>query len=85
MTFFACFVTVSVFIQSCTFLSFTEYRILLQTKYRLHNDSILFPVMALDITFYGYEQGLAIGKFYFCAMGNNHWYIQLGGKIFDYS
>ena len=41
--------------------------------------------MALDITFYGYEQGLAIGKFYFCAMGNNHWYIQLGGKIFDYS
>ena len=31
------------------------------------------------------EQGLATGKFYFCVMGNKHWYIQVGAKTFDYS
>ena len=34
---------------------------------------------------YNFEQGLPIGKFYFCVMGNNHWYIQVGEKTFDYS
>ena len=34
---------------------------------------------------HNFEQGLAIGKFYFCVMGSNHWYIQVGEKTFDYS
>ena len=54
MYFFACFVIVPVFIQSCNFLSLTEYGILLQSNYRLHDDSIFFSVMAGDMTFYGF-------------------------------
>ena len=33
---------------------------------------------------HSFEQGLVIEKFYFCVMGNNHWYIQVGEKTFDY-
>ena len=32
---------------------------------------------------YNFEQGLSIRKFYFCVMGSDHWYIEVGKKTFD--
>ena len=51
MTFFTCFVTVDGFIKNCTFLRFTKYDFLFQSKYRLYDDSMFFSVMTIDITF----------------------------------